>query len=285
MSGHGLSEALVVLRDAVLASVSLINRLNDAGATCSRVHASRCGFPSASHDVALHASFGVAVLVEIGFIYPHIPYHDWRVVFGIACWGCSLTESHLHSWPLVDGPRSGGDLSQAFTGPPFILWSSSQRTSGVDTGWGVDDECVRKAPVAQKDGLGPLGTHVAVWIVEGTFHGQLVEDHLCKVHRVHAEVTAACAAPCSSTVGADVPHGQQQGRVLQQPSHQCVIDRHNFAEAGFETQLERPELPSDDPDACLNASIGLRIVSGRMLSADLGDALHLDPDFLQALLH
>ena len=155
----------------MLASVSLTNRLSDTGATSGRVHASRCGFPAASHDVTLDTSLGVAVLVQVGLVDPHVPYLDQRVLRGVVCGSCNLTESHLHGWPFVYGPRRGSDLSQAFTGPPVALWSRSQRAGGSDTGRGVDDEDVRKSVVAQEYGLGPLGAHVAVWVVQGAFHG------------------------------------------------------------------------------------------------------------------
>ena len=173
------------------------------------MHAAWCGFPGASHDVTLDASLGVTVLVQVVFVDPHVPQLDrlFLRVEVVLRSSCSLTESHLHSWPFIYGPRRGSDLSQAFTGPSFTLWSSSKSAGGIDTGRGVYDERVGKAAEAQKYGLGPLGAHVAVWVVKGAFHGQLVEDQLCEVHRIHAEVAASRTAPRSPAIGADVPHG------------------------------------------------------------------------------
>ena len=66
------------------------------------------------------------------------------------------------------------------------------------------------------------------------FAWQTVKNLLREIEHVLIEVAAAGSRPCGSAVAADIPHVEQQRRVLQKPWYECVVDWHELADAGLQ---------------------------------------------------
>ena len=85
------------------------------------------------------------------------------------------TEPDARGGTFVYRPWSGLQAGEAIRRPSLVLRPPAHGPGRGDTLGVVHNVRVRRQAVAEEHSLGPLGAHVAIWIVHGALGRELVE--------------------------------------------------------------------------------------------------------------
>ena len=97
----GFVDAVIALNNAMLASISLSDRVEDPSSARCVVHAAWLRAPVLARMSALKASFCVAVRVEVAFVDPHVPDRCGLVGQIVVFRSSWLTELDTSVWSHV----------------------------------------------------------------------------------------------------------------------------------------------------------------------------------------
>ena len=151
-AGHQLVGAFVVLSNTSFTSLGLTDGFHHPCATCVAVAGARARASVSANVRALDTAVGVAVSVEVLCVDAHVAGRSY-IGHGVACKLARRSADH-----------------RSFSGRLRTHGPGRGDTLGV-----VHNVRVRRQAVAEEHSLGPLGAHVAIWIVHGALGRELVE--------------------------------------------------------------------------------------------------------------